>query len=122
MLMMDSDEFVALANGTLLELLDRHLPGMYASIMLPMEWHNVHCSRTLGTYRGFRVFAPENMRPEPGHFKANEDRYSGAKSIVQPATVELMHTHGPLAASLPTVVHISETEAVLKHVRCGYWE
>ena len=119
---MDADEFVALANGTLLELLDRHLPGKYASMLLPMEWYNVYCSRMLGTYHGFNVFASENIRPDPGHFKADEDRYSGAKSIVQPAAVELMHAHGPLAASLPTIIRISETEAVMKHVRCGTWE
>lgn len=125
LLMLDVDEFISIADGTLPSLLEKHLPPGRASIVLPISWHHVQCPKRIGmhAYMGLDVFADRTPAMDYFHNTKSDQWYGGAKSIVRPANVIAQHVHWTLTA-LPLVdlhSNVPPAEAALKHVRCLSW-
>lgn len=126
LVLMDSDEFLVLAEGTLLQLLDRELTATVAGVVFPISWHTVSCPKRNGlqVYKGYDPFASKT--PDMTYFNNKDPKewYGGAKSIVRPGNVITQHVHMPLTGT----VSVTELEkrippvlAAMKHVRCGSW-
>lgn len=125
-MLIDSDEFLVLANGTLLQFLEKELTPTVAGILLPISWHTVNCPKSDGlqVYTGYDPFATRT--PDMSYFTSKDAKewYGGSKSIVRPLNVIDQHVHTPLVG-ITTVTELEKriqpTMAAMKHVRCGSW-
>ena len=125
LVMLDTDEFISVANSTLLALLDAELTSDYAGVLLPMSWHHVFCPSASGiqTYSDFDVF--QDRKPDAAYFAKTkeQDWYAGGKSIIRPINVVTEHVHNPLMtpSGIEWGKRLHPSQIALKHVRCGSW-
>lgn len=127
MLMLDVDEFLAIGNGTLLDVLDQYLNSATACLLLPIQWQGVTCARQddMSIYEGYDSLCASSALPDLSAFEpANRTQWwHNAKGAVRPLNVVQQHVHQPLkvAPQVQRKAWLSQIEpeiAVIRHVRC----